>query len=503
MIPTPLRLPAVAPRPPLPAGPYLIAGLRVAGRSALRALAERAGDEQVLVWDEREHDDVRELARSVVSSGGRASVGGDGTELLGGDPAPRCVVKSPGVPPDAPLMRAARDRGLEIMDEAEVGWRLEGRPFVAVTGTNGKGTSVALVRAILEQAGVRPVVAGNTTFGPPLTGARDLDGELVLAELSSFQLEGSPRLLPEAALLTNLTHEHWDYHGGHDGYARAKRRLFVREHAVVEVAALNVDDALGRSLAAEVAARGGTVVTYARDAEADVRLLAADWDLDGASLRVVAQGVEREQRVRLPGEHNAMNAVGALALAAALGVDERVAASGLARAQRPPGRFELVARAEPCDVVVDYAHNADGVRQTLRAARQHLERSGGDGRLIVVASMLWTYPPDQRTATGRALGEAADVLVLTTMRWRPDEPPHPPDDFVTAATATGASPEVIDHRGHAIERAIEHARAGDVVVVCGRGEGAGALYHEGEPPAFFDDRVAARDAIRRTRERSA
>lgn len=100
--------------------------------------------------------------------------------------------------------------------------------MVGVTGTNGKGTSAAIVCAALAAAGIRPLLAGNTHFGPPLSAAPRTPADVIVAELSGAQLRGSPDLLPEASPFTNLGQQHWDYHGSRQACADAKRRMFVR-----------------------------------------------------------------------------------------------------------------------------------------------------------------------------------------------------------------------------------------------------------------------------------
>ena len=215
-------------RPPLPPGPYLVAGLSRAGLAAGLALADHAGANAVTGWDAASSPWVARTQRALADSGVRTRTGGDGRELLEGNDPPACLVKSPGIPLRSPLLRAAAAAGLAVLDEAELGWRLDPRPFIGVTGTNGKSTVCALVAAILQGSGSTPVVAGNTFDGPPLSEASTHPGDVVVAELSSFQLESSPAMLPDAAVFTNLSEDHHGYHGGPAAYAAAKRRLFVR-----------------------------------------------------------------------------------------------------------------------------------------------------------------------------------------------------------------------------------------------------------------------------------
>src|SRR5947209_14507343 len=125
-------------RPDLPPGPYVVAGLGRAGQAAARRLSAVAGAGAVAAWDGTAPPAARAAASELAATGARVALGGDGIELL--DPPPGCVVKSPGIPPTVPLLRLAAGRGIPVIDELELGWRLDERPLVAVTGTNGKST---------------------------------------------------------------------------------------------------------------------------------------------------------------------------------------------------------------------------------------------------------------------------------------------------------------------------------------------------------------------------
>ncbi len=228
-------------RPDLPPGPYLVAGSGRAGGAASRRLAALAAADAVAVWDGGSSDAVRAASRALKREGVTVVLGGDGLRLLEGPASPNCVIKSPGDPPTVPLMQARR-RGITIIDEFEMGWRVDGRPFVAVTGTNGKSTVASLAVALLRANGAGPALAGNVHPGPPFTALAPEDGDIVVCEVSSFQLEECPAFLPEVAVLTNLSHEHLDRHLTMRRYGAAKRRMFVRGRGRAPVAVVSVDD---------------------------------------------------------------------------------------------------------------------------------------------------------------------------------------------------------------------------------------------------------------------
>src|SRR5438270_151846 len=194
------------------------------------------------------------------------------------------------------------------------------RSLTAWTGRHGKGTSAAAIGAALREAGLEPLLAGNTHFGPPLSASGRCRADVIVAELSSFQLAGSPTLLPEASLFTNIGQQHWDYHGSREAYVAAKRRMFVRGDRAVPTASLNLDYPEGQHLAVEVAEGGGDVVTYGMSAAADYRILECTWSIDRARMRLRTPTGELELETRLPGEHNALNLAGAFALIEALGL---------------------------------------------------------------------------------------------------------------------------------------------------------------------------------------
>jgi UDP-N-acetylmuramoyl-L-alanyl-D-glutamate--2,6-diaminopimelate ligase len=437
------------------------------------------------VWDGLGRPAERAHAAALAPLGVRCVHDGDGVDLLAADTA--VLVKSPGLRPDVPLVAAAAARGVPVLDEAELGWRLDPRPLVAVTGTNGKSTTVSLVAAVLAAAGRAPVVAGNSRFGVPLSAAAAEPGDAVVAELSSFQLEACPALRPEAAVLTNVTHDHRYRHGSAAAYVAAKRVPFVREPR--PPAAVGVDQEPGRALAAELRAAGGTVVTFGADPAADVRVVDVRTVADGSEIDLAGGA---PLRVRLRARHNALNVAGALALAAALGLDEGVAREAVAAVAPLPGRFEAVDAGAPFAVVVDFAHNPDGVARAVEAGRGLL---GAGGRLHVVLSALSLVGEEQAAAMGAA-GAAADRLVLTTQRWTLDDPAGALAPGLEAgARRAGARPLVEPDRAAAIALAVAGAGPGDAVLVLDRGELAGPLYAPDGTATTFDDRAVVRAAV--------
>jgi UDP-N-acetylmuramoylalanine--D-glutamate ligase len=282
-------------RPPLPAGPFLVVGLARSGVAAARVLEAHG---RVIGTDS---------GRPEVPAGLEAHLGVDGVELLDGV---ACVVKSPGVPNEAPVIAAARERGLPVLGELEVAWRLLPQRFVAVTGTNGKTTTAELLGAIWREAGRPAAVAGNV--GTPLAslvGRLEPDATVV-CEVSSFQAEDAHEFAPDTGLLLNLSEDHLDRHGTFEAYRDAKLRVFARQ----------------RPDQVAVAPPGLALPGEAR------RITFGD----PADLPLPAE------EIRLRGTHNLENAMGASAAALATGVPAAAVASALRGFAGVPHRLEEV-----------------------------------------------------------------------------------------------------------------------------------------------------------------
>jgi UDP-N-acetylmuramoylalanine--D-glutamate ligase len=202
-------------RPSLPGGPYLVVGLARSGIAAAAALQSRG--EEVIGYDQAE----------TTLPGVETVSGGTGVELLS---RVACVVKSPGVPREAPVIAAALERAIPVIGEIELAWRLLPHDFVAVTGTNGKTTTVELIGAIHRAAGLPVEVVGNVGRAASELILEPLDAATtIVCEASSFQLEDTLSFAPDAAVLLNLTEDHLDRHHTMARYTEAKLRLFINQ----------------------------------------------------------------------------------------------------------------------------------------------------------------------------------------------------------------------------------------------------------------------------------
>jgi UDP-N-acetylmuramoylalanine--D-glutamate ligase len=456
-------------------------GLGSAGLAAAAALTARSGAEAVRAWDDSRLSRTRAAASVALAR--------DHAEALAGV---RVVIKSPGVDLDHPLLARAREDGLPVIDELELGWRLTKRPMVAVTGTNGKSTTATLVAAALAAGGGDPGLCGNTIDGPALS-AMPAEGGWLVAEVSSYQAEACPELLPEAAVFTNLTLDHLHRHGTMEAYAAAKRRLFVRGDRAVALAVVNADDAFGLRLAAAVGERGGRAVTYGSEAPADYRLRDVSWTTRTAEAVVETPTGAVSLTSRLPGTHNAENLTAALALADGMGLERRAVLGALESTPAPPGRFERIEAGQSFDVVVDYAHTPDSVERALATARDSI---GPDGRVIVVLGLVARGDREFRGETGRAARAGSDQLILCGSS-AGGEPPLVALSRALAGAreAGGGGLEVILDRRKAIERGLAMARRGDLVAILGRGPFPWMAFDRFGGGERFSDREVARDLL--------
>jgi UDP-N-acetylmuramoyl-L-alanyl-D-glutamate--2,6-diaminopimelate ligase len=390
-------------------------------------------------------------------------------------------------PLDLPVPQLVVESAREAM--ADAADEFFGRPtekleVAGVTGTSGKTTTSFLLFAILAAAGRRPGLLGTVEArvggerrGVVRTTPEAIDLQRTFREMldagdRSCAMEASShaselhrldRVRFAVVVFTNLSQDHLDFHGDMESYFRAKRRLFVDGSPR---AAVNVGDEYGRRLAAELP----EAVTFS---------LAGDAAVGPDALA----GID----LKLRGSFNVENALGALAAARLLGIDDEAIARGLESVRGVPGRFEAVDEGQPFTVVVDYAHKPDALEKVLRAARE----LAGAGRVICVVGAGGDRDRGKRPVMGRLASELADVAIVTSDNPRSEDPQAIIDEIVAGAAG---DVEVVPDRAAAIARAVELAREGDVVLIAGKGAEQGQQFADRTIP--FDDREAARDALR-------
>ncbi len=387
---------------------------------------------------------------------------------------------------------------------------------VGVTGTNGKTTSAYLIRALLEAAGrqcgllgtVKSVIGGEERPVERTTPeAIDLQADLramldggdraCAIEVSSHALElgRADATAFAAALFTNLTQDHLDFHPTMEAYFQAKRRLFLPPAGPGPgVCVINAGDPYGRRLAAEL---GEGALTFAVEGEADYSAGELECSFEGCRFRLRTPAGEHRLSLPMPGRFNVANALGALAVAHALGCPLETLLDALERGVRVPGRFEPVDEGQDFAVLVDYAHTPDSLENVLRSAGELLE---GEARLICVFGAGGDRDRGKRPLMGRVAVELADAVIVTSDNPRSEDPEAIITEIFTgierAESRPGGEPAVgVSDRGEAIALALREARAGDIVVIAGKGHEQGQEF-EGGRKVPFDDVTVASEALR-------
>ena len=426
---------------------------------------------------------------------------------------------------------------------APVAARFYGHParelrMVGVTGTNGKTTTAYLTRALLEASGVqcgllgtvKSVIGGRDRPADRTTPeAIDLQADLqamraagdqaCAMEVSSHALAaGRADAIPfAAAVFTNLTQDHLDFHPTMEAYFLAKRALFLPEHGERPAASVvNLGDRYGQRLAQELP----EALTYAVEGRADGVASRADHDVEGRTDRGVASRADYAARdlrcgpegarfilrtpageqpltLPMPGRFNVANALAALAGVHALGCPLDPLIGALEAGVRVPGRFEPVDEGQPFAVVVDYAHTPDSLENVLDAAREMVH---GHGRLICVFGAGGDRDRGKRPLMGEAAARLADEVIVTSDNPRSEDPKAIIEEIFAGiheprvAPTSGHTANGIADRRVAIHAAIADGRPGDVVVIAGKGHEQGQELAGGRKIPF-DDVAVAREAL--------
>ncbi len=412
---------AAARRPPVPPGPLLVVGLERSGAACARALWNRG--EPLIGVDIGEPQQGEALRQEGIE----ISLKSDGVDEL---ERARAVVRSPGVPNDAAVLVAARAAGIPIYSELELGWRMLESPFVAVTGTNGKTTTVELLGEIWRAAGRAAVVAGNTG-----TAVSSLVGQIgpettVICEASSFQLEDSVAFDPEVAVLLNIEPDHLDRHGDFDSYRRAKLELFAFQD--------EDDYAVGRAAMLKLAGGGARRVTVdlSGDNAAEVELRDGLICWNGTALLAASE-------VRLRGAHNLENALCAAAAALSAGIPGEAVVAALKSFAGVEHRLEEIGSSEGVLWVNDSkATNVASTIAALAAFEQPLLLiAGGEAKGQEFAALAEAAAASVRAAfligeDAKQIAAAFEGLIEAT-RCRSLE------EAVTAAAAAAVEGEIV------------------------------------------------------------
>ncbi|MGC8666695.1 MAG: UDP-N-acetylmuramoyl-L-alanyl-D-glutamate--2,6-diaminopimelate ligase [Chthonomonadales bacterium] len=419
-----------------------------------------------------------------------------------------CVERMVDAPPNVPVVLVEDTRrALPLLASTFYGHPSEGLKLVGVTGTNGKTTTTRLIAAILRTVGMHVGTIG--TLGAELDGdaipsnhttpeadelqsllalMRQRGADAVCMEVSSHALAQyrTDGCRFDAAVFTNLTQDHLDYHRDLDAYFNAKMRLFEeypRASGKPFVAAVNADDPRGPDVLRRVI---GKAVTFGVTADAAVRAEAVEVAPDRSSFRAVTPHGTFDVRLNIGGAFQIYNALAATACCLELGVPADAVAAGLAGVDRVPGRFEPIHTGLGWHVIVDYAHTPDGLHNLLASARQ-LQPA----RLILVFGCGGNRDRTKRPIMGRIAVEEADRVFITSDNPRDEDPEAILAEILAGIEDTRVPVAVEPDRGAAIAAALAEAREGDVVLVAGKGH---EDYQEVKGKRLpFDDRAVIRE----------
>jgi UDP-N-acetylmuramoyl-L-alanyl-D-glutamate--2,6-diaminopimelate ligase len=387
-----------------------------------------------------------------------------------------------------------------------------GRPderihFTGVTGTNGKTTTSFLIEAILREAGLVTGLIGTIEYrlagermDAPNTTPESLDTMRFAAELEQ---RGGSHLISEVsshalalgrvygfhfhtAVFTNLTRDHLDFHQSMELYAAAKRLLFSPTDAPApEWAVLNRDDAHSEGMV-----NGQSqVLWYGLSGGGPLHAENVVTNFDGLRFDLCYQGARQPMKSALAGRINVLNILAASGAALSYGIDLATIARGVAACKAVPGRFERIDCGQPFLVAVDYAHTDDALRNVILVAREMTR-----GKVITLFGCGGDRDRAKRPLMGMAAGELSDFVVLTSDNPRSEDPLDIMNDALVGLGRFDTPHVAEPDRAKAIRRAVEEARAGDVVLIAGKGHETYQVLKD--RTIHFDDREIAREVLR-------
>jgi len=380
--------------------------------------------------------------------------------------------------------------------------------LVAVTGTNGKTTTTAVVDAIVKASGAKTGLFGTIAYHTPLgdypapnttpesvdlqgffAEIRDAGGKYAVLEASSHSL-AMDRLWGchfQVAVFTNLTREHMDFHKTFEDYFAAKRRLFEGTGAgAPEVAVLNAQDEFGKRLAG----LAKKTVTFGLEGDEDITAKKFQLTFDG--LNFTAQTPNGKVRVvsRLVGRINVYNLLAAVGAAQALGLSNEVIETGIRNLQSVSGRFQRIDLGQPFLVIVDYAHTDDALENLIRTARELNPKA----RIITLFGCGGEKDRTKRPVMGEVAGRLSDLTILSSDNPRSEDPLKIISDIIVGLQKTAGKYLIEPDREKAIGMAMEEARRGDIVLLAGKGHENYQILSD--HTLEFDDREMARSVLR-------
>jgi UDP-N-acetylmuramoyl-L-alanyl-D-glutamate--2,6-diaminopimelate ligase len=380
--------------------------------------------------------------------------------------------------------------------------------LVAVTGTNGKTTTTSVVDAIVKASGAKTGLFGTIAYHTPLgdypapnttpesvdlqgflAEIRDVGGKFAVLEASSHSLS-MDRLWGchfAGAVFTNLTREHMDYHKTFEDYFATKKRLFEGTGAgAPEVAILNADDEFGKRLSG----LAKKTVTYGLEAHADISTKKFQLTFEELVFTAHTPNGRVHVQSQLVGRINVYNLLAAIGAAQALGLSNEVIEKGIRNLESVSGRFQRIDCGQPFLVIVDYAHTDDALEKLIRTARELNPK----GRIITLFGCGGLKDRTKRPVMGEVTGRLSDLTILSSDNPRSEDPLKIISDIIVGLQKTAGKYLIELDREKAIGMAMDEARAGDIVLLAGKGHEDYQIL--ADRTLKFDDREMARRALR-------
>jgi UDP-N-acetylmuramoyl-L-alanyl-D-glutamate--2,6-diaminopimelate ligase len=414
-----------------------------------------------------------------------------------------------GMPASVAWVRVREERkALAIASANFFGHPAEALKLVAVTGTNGKTTTTSLVDAMIKAADAKTGLFGTIAYHTPhgdypapnttpesvdlqgfLAEIRDADGDYAVLEASSHAL-AMDRLWGchfAVAVFTNLTREHMDYHKNFENYFEAKRRLFEGTGAgAPDTAIINVDDQYGKRLAGIAK----NTVTYGLEFNAQITAKKFQLTFDGLEFTAQTPNGKVQVSSKLVGRINVYNILAAIGAAQALSLPKEAIEAGIRNLVSVSGRFQRMDLGQPFQVIVDYAHTDDALENLIRTARE----LNSKGRVLTLFGCGGEKDRTKRPVMGEVAGRLSDLTILSSDNPRSEDPLKIISDIVVGLQKTSGKYLIEPNREKAIALALDEARAGDTLLLAGKG-------HENyqilaDKTLEFDDREVAMRLLR-------
>jgi UDP-N-acetylmuramoyl-L-alanyl-D-glutamate--2,6-diaminopimelate ligase len=414
------------------------------------------------------------------------------------------------LPPNVPWIRVPESRQTLAITAANFfGHPAQALQLIGVTGTNGKTTTTSLIDSVLRASGAKTGLFGTIAYHTPLgeypapnTTPESLDLQRFFAEIrdaggSYAVMEASSHALVmdrlwgchfQAAVFTNLTREHLDFHKNFEDYFAAKRRLFEGTGAgAPEVAVLNADD----TYSARLIGLAKQTVTYGIESSADISAKKFQLAFSGLTFTAHTPTGKLQARSPLVGRINVYNILAAIGAAQACGVTNETIEAGIPQLENVPGRFQRVDVGQPFLVIVDFAHTDDALENLIKTARE----LNSKGRVITLFGCGGGKDRTKRPVMGEVAGRLSDLTILTNDNPRQEDPLKIISDIVVGLQKSQGKYLIEQDREKAIGMAFDEARAGDLVLLAGKG-------HEdyqvlADKTLDWDDRRVAQQELRK------